>query len=665
MRNNRLHRAIHPKATMSRLPKSIGLGPRFLAIAAILLGLLGFWPLAASAIITIQSPVIAGPNVTTPYEELAVAVGPFGSTIAGRLAYAYVAVTGGKSRIYVTYETAAGSSVFATPVKVSNGLGDDRAPSVALSAAGGIYVTWSGVDSAGVKQIFYARLDANLAITRGPIQLTKGYQIDSDQPRIAVVAAGSRHFPYIAYRGPNPTYQYSNPLNIYLLKPDLNGNLLPPEQYTVNLESYRNLSDPSGASPSNQSEQYPDIALIPETGVSGQSFGVRGAVVWEDADNQQIKCSWIISTSVAPGSGPPPIGHSDPQVVIPSANQTTVGGARPSFDIQPMPVAFTDAFVGHLAFVNPASQEVYYAQFSPYLNNATIRAQSLGLGQSLYSGRPSIVVDPGNANGSTSLASVRRVHIGIFQGASARIYLTRNNGYIYEGFGFTTLGTSINHPWVDIKFTDSGTVRASAGSLSADGPKFIALTKEKSSDETSYRLRVGYFLNSISRLDYVLASESGLAAPSPTPTISPTPSPSPSPSPSPTRSPTPTPTPSPSPSPTRSPTPSPSPSLTASWTPTPSPSPSPSKTRTPTPTPSHTPTPSPTRTPTPTPSPSPLPSATPSPLPTPSPTPTTVFPAELIRGLLGAGPLDPARQPDVNSDGVTDIADLIELLNAK
>jgi len=33
--------------------------------------------------------------------------------------------------------------------------------------------------------------------------------------------------------------------------------------------------------------------------------------------------------------------------------------------------------------------------------------------------------------------------------------------------------------------------------------------------------------------------------------------------------------------------------------------------------------------------------------------------------LLGAGPLDPARQPDVNSDGVTDIADLIELLNAK
>jgi hypothetical protein len=40
-----------------------------------------------------------------------------------------------------------------------------------------------------------------------------------------------------------------------------------------------------------------------------------------------------------------------------------------------------------------------------------------------------------------------------------------------------------------------------------------------------------------------------------------------------------------------------------------------------------------------------------------------VYREELRDGLLGIGPpMDPARQPDVNGDGVSDIADLIQLI---
>ena len=151
------------------------------------LGALALFPRSAdAAAISMQSPPIAvAREIQATFREPAIGVAPWGGSEAGRLGYAFVKEVEGKSRVFATIETAAGSGVFAAPVQVSNGRGDDRNPTLAVAPNGDLYIAWEGLDAASRKQIFYARLDKTLAILRGPIQITRGVYRDCEQPAIA------------------------------------------------------------------------------------------------------------------------------------------------------------------------------------------------------------------------------------------------------------------------------------------------------------------------------------------------------------------------------------------------------------------------------------------------------------------------------------------------
>jgi hypothetical protein len=600
------------------------------------------------AAITLQgSPRIIGANVTTGMADLAVATAlPGNSSVSGSLAYVYSAVPAGETRlrIYVTMESGPGTNVFFTPVKIStggsDGAGDDMNPTVAVSPSGAVHVAWTGLGSNNKRQVYYALVNSFGVVQKGPYVLTSA-NADASQPQIALAPfGGSLYLPYIAFRGPDPLRLTQTSYDILLLTPNTNT-------FSGFNSVLFNVSNTVG----NDGEQNPALALA----YNSNSGGVVGAVAWDNSAGS-ILVSFVTGTV----NSPPTLGFSVPEAVVPLSSGDSVRGRNPALAIQPMQAS---SFVGHLAFNRTDGQGggvdiVSYLQFSPHLSASGLRKELFSLSQPLQvppAGRPGIAVEPGQPNGSLEFS--RRVAICAFQPVQNNIFVTRNNGGISSQFGFAT------NPGGITQFLDPATLRPRilfGGAVLASGPQIVAFTDINA----TFAIRVGY-LDFATTTDYVLGNESGLADPTPSPTPTPSPSPTGVASPSPTASPSPSPTAVVSPTASPTPTPSQTPTTTMEPSPTSPPTASPTPSLTPTqsltPTPSRTPMPSPSLTESPTPSPTPTLSPTPSL--SPSPTPTYVYREELRDGLLGIGPpMDPARQPDVNGDGVSDIADLIQLI---
>lgn len=618
-------------------------------VAGVVMGLLlALGATAASAITMQASPRVVGANVNTSMADLAVATAPATGiqNPSGTLVYVYSAVPAGETRrrIFLTVESGPGTNVFFPPVKISSGrsdgAGDDMNPTVAISPSGAIHVAWTGLGSNNRRQVYYALVNTSGVLQKGPLVLTS-LGADASQPQIALAPFGGTLFlPYIAFRGPSTTSVPQPGYDILLLTPNINT-------FTGFNTTLFNVSNTLGS----DGVQNPTISLD----YNSLSGAVVGAVAWDNGAGN-ILTAWVSGSVNSPAT----LIFTLPEVVVPLSSGDSTRGRQPALAIQPMPAS---SQVGHLAFNRTDGQGggvdvVGYLQFSPYASSSGLRKELFSLSQPLQvppCGRPGIVVEPGTLQGSVPYS--RRVSITAYQPMQNNIFITRNNGGISSLFGFPTNPSGIT------QFLDSAFLRPRilfGGSVLAAGPQMIALTNIT----TAYAVRVGY-LDIASTVDYVLGNETGLADPTPSPTPTPTASPTGVASPSPTASPSPSPSAVVSPTPSPTPTPSQTPTLTMEPSPTMPPTASPTPSLTPTqsltPTPSRTPMPSPSLTESPTPSPTPTLSPTPSL--SSSPTPTFVYREELRDGLLGIGPpLDPARRPDVNGDGVSDIADLILLI---